>query len=308
MFENKGLKLLSLVLAVFSWYGVRKAINFEVVVTEIPLVIHVDEGWAILDRSAERVDVLFRGSREAIQALNRDHMSVEVDLRGEAHEESSQFQLDPKHVRSMGNARAVQIQPERLSLRLDKEGEKPVPVKVTIEGEPMSGYAVEKTVCSPASTVVYGPLVRLEDIDAVWTSPVDLNGRSASFKSRMSILSPSTAWVAHTKPEHVLVEVTIAKQSLTQELKDVPIRALVAPGIDASRLTFNPSKVAVVVSGPSEVISRGQLSADDAHAYVDCVGLASSASYELPVQCDVPSGLWIHKIRPSIIEVETGEL
>ena len=308
MFENKGLKLVSVVLAVLSWYGVRKAINFEAVVSEIPLVIRMDEGWAVLERSTEYVDILFRGSREAIQSLNREHMSVEVDLRGHAYEETVRMQLEPEHVHSLGDARAVQILPEQLMLELDKEGEKAVPVKVTVEGGLPSGYAVEKTACTPASTVVSGPLKRLEEMSAVRTVPVNLTGRTASFKSRMTILPPSQAWDAHIKPEHVLVDVTIVKQSVTQELKNVPVRALVPPGLDASALKFSPSKVAVVLSVPSDMISKRKLRREDIHAYVDCVGLASSASYKLPVRGESSSGLRIQKIKPSIIEVETGEL
>ena len=74
MLHNKGLKAAALVLAFVTWYAIRSVINFETVVSDIPLTIQVNPGWAILDRSAQTVDVLFRGSQEDIRYLNRDQI------------------------------------------------------------------------------------------------------------------------------------------------------------------------------------------------------------------------------------------
>lgn len=57
--HNKGTKLASLLLALICWYAIQAAISFEAVVTDVPLTVKVNEGWAVLDRSDKTVDVLF---------------------------------------------------------------------------------------------------------------------------------------------------------------------------------------------------------------------------------------------------------
>ena len=91
--HNKGLKAAALVLAFVTWYAIRSVINFETVVSDIPLTIQVNPGWAILDQSAKTVDVLFRGSQEDIRYLNRDQIKVEVDIRGKPFAEALNVKL-----------------------------------------------------------------------------------------------------------------------------------------------------------------------------------------------------------------------
>ena len=82
LLKNRGLKIAALILAVVSWYAIRGAINFESLVKDVPMVVRLNSGWAVLDRSTDVVDVLFRGSRDEVVGLNRMDMELVLDLRG----------------------------------------------------------------------------------------------------------------------------------------------------------------------------------------------------------------------------------
>jgi len=304
--NNKGPKAASLLLALIAWYAIQAVINFETLVPDVPLIVQLDPGWAILDWSAKTADVLFRGSQEDIRYLNRDQVKVELDMRGKPVKGTLTVRLNPKNVRSSGAVRPVLVKPDVVTLRLDQEGEKQVPVKADLQGVPPEGYEGERVVCTPASVAVYGPKRRLDEIDVVRTAPIDLEGRSRSFKKlKMNVLQPSETWTARMSPSNVVVEVFIAERAATKEIEDVPVTVLVPPG---SRQRFDvwPQRVKVTLRGRAELLK--ELGKDDVVAFVDCAALDTGASYDLPLRVSAGPGLTASSIEPPTAKVTAGDL
>jgi len=304
--RNKAQKLAALFLALVAWYAIQAAISFETVVTDIPLTVRLDEGWAVLESSAKTIDVVFRGSQEDTRYLSRDQVRIEIDLRGHAAKGSSTVKLDARNVYAPSAVRPILLRPSIVTLRLDQEGEKQVPVKVDLQGVLPEGYDVEKVVCNPASVVMHGPRLRLNDIELVRTMPLDLEGRSRSFKKmKLGLVQPSDAWVARLSPSNVEVEVSVVEQSSTKEVSDVPLTVLVQPG-PRPRLDVSPAKVNVVVKGRAEILRN--LQPADVQAFVDCSALPPGASYDLPVHVNVLQGLTAITVEPQTVKVTMGEL
>ncbi|HPG00466.1 MAG TPA: CdaR family protein [Kiritimatiellia bacterium] len=304
--SNKGPKAAALLLALIAWYAIQSVINFETVVPDVPLTVQLDPGWAILDWSAKTADVVFRGSQEDIRYLNKDQVKVELDIRGKPVKGSLTVRLTPKNVRSPGAVRPILVKPDQVTLRLDQEGEKQVPVKADLQGVPPEGYEVERIVCTPASVVVYGPRRRLDEIDVVRTAPIDLEGRSRSFKKlKMSLLQPSETWTARMSPSNVVVEVMIAERAATKEVEDVPVTVLVPPG---SRQRFDvwPQRIKVTLRGRAELLK--DLKKDDVVAFIDCASLDTGATYDLPVRVTAGPGLTALGIEPPTVKVTAGDL
>lgn len=303
--QNKGLKLVALLLAIVSWYSIRKATSIEKWLKDVPLKIEVDEGWAILDSTANSVDVLFRGSQQDILALSAELAEVEVNMHGKAYRADTEVQLKPKDVRALGGARAVEIRPANLVLSLDQEGEDQVPVKVNVAAEPPVGYEVEKVICTPASVTIYGPRQRIKEIGSVETAPLDLQGRVRSFELRMPVLPPSDRWVARIEPADVKVSVTLVERSSKKVFEDLRIGALISPEW-TEKVRIWPAKVKAVLSGRADLVEG--LQKEDIRAYVDCAGLKPTTSYDLPVRIDAPPGIGLSEITPPTVEVELGDL
>jgi YbbR domain-containing protein len=304
--RNRGLKAAALVLAFVTWYAIRSVINFETVVSDIPLTVQVNPGWAILDRSAQTVDILFRGSQEDIRYMNRDQIKVEVDIRGKPFAEALNVKLQPKNVQVPGAVRAAAIWPDEITLKLDQEGEKQVPVKADMQGSVPEGYEVDMITCSPASVLLQGPRQRLDEIELVRTVPIDLEGRIRSFKKlKMPVVSPGENWVGRVNPSNVAVEVAIVERSATRELQDLPVTVLVQPG-SRPLLDLWPLKVNVVLKGVVQLVQN--VNPEEVQASVDCSTLQGAASYNLPVRVHAPAGITAVSIEPPTVKVTVGNL
>ncbi|NCC50735.1 MAG: hypothetical protein EOM20_05905 [Spartobacteria bacterium] len=298
--ENKSLKLLALVLAVITWYAIQGVINFEIDLIDVPLRIELDKGWAVLDRTADEVDILFKGSQEDLLRLNRDYVEVLLDLRGDDIRGVTELTITPDMVRVPAGIRIVDIRPNRISISLDQEGAKTVPVKVEMKGTMPDGYEVEKVVCTPAAVVVKGPLQRISEIERVRTVPLVLDNRHFSFDERLALASPSEHWTAQMEPEKVKVEVTVNAHTATRLISGVDVHALIKSNYGAG-LSIAPARVDVTLKGREEALAR--LSAKELNAYVECAGLEPAARYELPVRVDVPPDVAVSSIEPSTVNV-----
>lgn len=304
--RHKGAKVVSIFLAFVSWYAIQTVINYESLISDVPLVIELDDGWAILDRSAKTVDVLFRGSQEDIRFLNPELVKALVDIRGNTTAGQQTLRLRPRNISAPGAARPILVRPDEITLRVDRESERQIPVKADLQGALPEGYEVERVVCTPATVTLVGPGQRLDEVETLRTAPIDLEGRSRTFKKlKVVVLQPSETWVARMAPGNVAVEVHIVERAATREVQEVPVRVMVDPGM-RSKVDLAPARVMLTVKARAEILRNLQV--EDVHAYVDTRGLKPGASYELPVRVSAPSGCAVVGIEPPGVKVVIAEL
>lgn len=306
MVRNKGSKLVALALAFITWYAIQTVINYETMVSDVPLKIELDDGWAILDRSAKTVDVIFRGSQEDIRFLNPDQVRAMVDLRGHTEEGYHVIRLRAKNVTAPGAARPILVRPDEVTLRLDRESEKQVSVKADLQGAPPEGFEVERVVCNPATVSLVGPRQRLDEVETLRTAPIDIEGRSRTFKRlKIAVQPPSETWVARINPENIAVEVIMVERAATREVSEIAVRALVDSGVRA-KVDVTPVRVMLIVRARTEQLKS--LQPDDLAAFVDTRGLKAGASYELPVRGVAPQGYTVVGVEPPSVKVVIAEL
>lgn len=300
--NNRGLKLVSLLLAIVAWFAIREITSFTAVVREVPVKVLLDEGWGVLDRSVDVVDVTCRGSQSDIRYLTRDQLRIEVDLRGRSIAGAQEIRLHPQAVKVPGGARAVSVDPPEITLTLDREGERIVKVRADIVGNPPEGYELAEVVCTPAEARLQGPEGRLAGVAEVKTAPIDLEGRLKSFSLSRVIQAPSELWSARVDPDRARIDVRIVERSSALDLTDIPLHLLVQPGTPPIQLDIEHTTVAMSLRGRAEALKN--LSATNLTAFVDCTGLTSGERRELPVVVSVPAGVEITRMEPSAIWVE----
>jgi YbbR domain-containing protein len=280
LLDNKRIKLLSLLMAVLSWHMIRDSISLEVVIPDIRLQIRAREGTAVLNQSAATVDVTFRGSQEDVQRLDPRRIQAVVELPDDGAAMPSEIEITPAIIRGVRGARAVAVHPTRIHVALDRQDQKRLPVKARTVGVPLFG-AVESVVCEPGSVILRGPAARLRTTEAVYTQPVDVDGRVESFSRHAAIQAPGDNWVAEMDPAEVQVKVTIVTRTGGKEWKAMPVKAVVDPG-QAVTIDIEPSAVDVVVTGRSNVLAQaetGQLC-----VFANCSGLSAPGTYTVPVR------------------------
>ena len=299
--SNRGLKLSAAVGAVVLWYAITEVTSFEANVQGVRLEVLLDPGWAVLDRSVDEVDVLFRGSPSDIRYLVRDQIRVEVDLRGQSEAGSRDVRLGPRKVRAPGGVRAISLDPSEITLSLDREGSREATVKADIVGNTPDGFEVESVVCTPAQVRLQGPAGRLAGLQEVKTAPIELEGRLRSFTLTRTIQPPSETWSARAEPDRVRVDVTIVERSSRKEVEGVRVRLVVRPDTPPINLV-SESSVKLALKGRSELLAN--MASSNLTAYVDCTTLQPGEIREVRVFVPVPAGVELVSVEPPDLRVE----
>ena len=302
--NNFGLKIVSILLAVGSWFAIRETISFEVSIPDIPLQIQTGEGWAVFQQSDRVVTAIFRGSQDDIRLMDHKQIKAVIDLRANAVAGALEVVVTPRVIQGIKGVRTVRVEPERIRISLDHETEKMVPVKGRTTGKPFAGE-VEQVVCEPAVVRLRGPAQQLQQTEWVYTDPVDVEGRIEGFTRRCRVLSPSDTWSPRIEPAEVQVGVVIAEKIGSLEWKAVPVTAIGNPEAPV-KANITPARVNVMVMGTAEVLEG--LKTVPPKAFVDCVDLDPSLTYDLPVYVYLPPGHNVSfAVDPPYVRIVLGQ-
>lgn len=297
LWQNRSRKLLALLLAFVSWYAIRGAISFENVITGVPLNIRLAPEWAVLDRSTDVVDIVFQGSRDDLFRLGRGNVDLVLDLRGKEYTGSTTVRLNASMVVAPGSARAIKIQPPEVTIKLDQQATRQLPVKIDLQGALPEGFEIESTLADPATVQVSGPRQMIETLIAVRSAPVSLEGRRQSFRERLELIQPGEMWQARLEPQRINARVTIRERSETRSFQRLVVQALVNPLFGSSAISILPVSVDVVVKGTTERLE--QLSSAAILPYVDCRELTPGGRFELPILVNTPAGIVLESTTPA---------
>ncbi len=298
---RNGLRIVSAVAAVAVWYAIRTATSNSTLVTDIPLAIQPPADWSVVDSSAKTIDVAFLGTRDDLRYLNRELIKATVDARAQQNNQSFTVVLGPANVNTFGNARIDFIRPATVTLRLDREITKQVPVKVETQNLLPDGYEIEKTVVTPAAVVLSGPAQILDGVETVSTVPVDLDGRIRSINKRRLPLVPGENFAGvKLDPTAVTLDVAIVERSISTRFPDLPILPMLAPG-RAARIDLEPDVATLTVKGRPELINA--LAAEDLRLFVDLSELDGlKTGQALPVRAVLPNGVILVRTEPASVE------
>ncbi|MFH1968816.1 MAG: CdaR family protein [Verrucomicrobiota bacterium] len=286
LLHNPGIKILALLAAVVSWLAIQETISFEVVLPDIPLEIRVEQGWAVLHQSEHTVRVTFKGSQDDIRQMDPKQIKAIVDLRTNSIVGSGEIVVTLSAIKAPRNVRPISVEPSRVQVSLDREQEKKVPVQSRAVGKPFSGE-VEALICEPAIVTLRGPAQQLQQTEWVYTESVDVEGRVEGFTKRCRVLMPSDTWTPVIEPSEVQVNVIISERTETVEWDNVPVSVIVKPQA-LWRVEVLPPRVRVVLTGSPETLA--DLQALMPKAFVECLELDPSLTYDLPVQVFLPLG------------------
>ncbi|MFA5687908.1 MAG: CdaR family protein [Kiritimatiellales bacterium] len=297
------LKLGCVALAFAVWQAIRETTSFEILVTDVPVEISAGPGRAVMDQSAETVNIRFRGAREDLRFISSDELAVFIEVPRTSDRAKQSVKLQPRFVRTTSRAQIVQFDPSEITVSIDREVERILPVKAVFEGELPAGVQLEKTECTPAAVRVRGAEQLLRNLELVRTVPVSLDGRYTSFRTAAMIADTAEFWNA--SPEYVTVDFTLVERVVTRRLENINIRVLVSSA--ESRVTrISPETATIELSGRTANVD--DLHRHDVYLYADCSELTAAGEYEMPVHAAVPAGFKTDRIEPATVKVTVKKL
>jgi YbbR domain-containing protein len=293
-FRHLGLKIVSIGLAALLWalvsgeQVVERAMRVPLEFTNVPARLE------LVGDAPTVVDVRVRGSSGALGRIAAGELVAVLDLRGAGEGRGQLFHLTNADVRSPFGVQVVQVNPSTVSMSFEPSNTRTVPIVPSYEGEPATGFVVEKVTVTPPSVEIVGPNSALDSVAEAITEPVTVKGAAASFSQMVNVGSPESS-VRLRAPVTARVEVTITPAPVEWTIPGVPVQIR-----NAGRPTLvSPKQVTVFARGPVE---RRGVRASELDASVDVSGLRPG-QWDVEVKVVPPTQLGVIRVEPPMVRV-----
>lgn len=184
-------RLLALGIAVSMWYvNTAEKVQQQGEKTVEAGVTYTTPKGLILMQRIDEVDIRLRGNNRDLRQIRPFEIDVEVDLTGQTPGAVS-IKLDSDNVLlPFEDLEVVSIDPSVVTLELDQEENKRVPIEIGFVGEPAAGAIVKGSEVVPNTALLSGPRSRLQAVVSVKTAAIDLATHASTFQRVVPLLSP----------------------------------------------------------------------------------------------------------------------
>src|SRR5262245_5237759 len=252
--ENKGLKGLSLLLAIFL-FAVSRQPNIDIRLIDLPLQFSDTmpgvEISGVVDR---QVSVQLRGPRDLIRSLTTNQISVFANVSNKEPGDRV-VQLRPADVQCPDGIEVRQIEPASIRLRLEPTKRKSVKIEPHFMGEVAPGRELYRITVDPPAIEIEGPESQIEKVTYILTESVNLHGRNSDFFTTVDLETPHTS-VRFLRQRPFKLSVEIGEKRRIRKIKNVPVLLLSqSPGYRVF-----PKTVEVELFGPESAIENPAIS------------------------------------------------
>jgi YbbR domain-containing protein len=281
-------RIASVLLAAVLWFVIAGRQTAERGVA-VPLELrNVPRDLELTGDPVNSVDVRLRASPGLIDTLDSGKVRATIDLAG-AREGETIVQLAPAQVHVPFGFRVVKITPSILTLNLEATQRKRVPVRPRLIGRPAPGFEVASVSSEPAEVQVAGPRSRVQEVESAFTEAVSVDA-VRQVVERVVNVGLEDPLLRLDAGSTVRVTAVVTEARGTRVLENMPVVARGGPA------RIDPSRVAVVVSGPEAALAA--LDAGELRAFVS-VPPDGPLPARLPLLVELPAG------RPGLAVVET---
>jgi len=298
LFDNAGLKALSLLLAVVLWFVVAGEKTAEIGL-EVPVELrNLPENLEVVGDAVNTVEVRLRATPAIVRQIERQDVSLRIDLDGlEAGEHF--FHLTEAAVRRPFGVTVVKLSPASITLQLERTLTRELPVEARVVGTPAVGYAVVEVQVEPETVLISGPRTRVAALASVYTEAISAEGAQASITKVVTIGIPDPLVRLQGDPR---VKVTVVVRAAPE------VREIERLGVEVrgGRARVEPAQVTVTVAGPQSVLAS--LARDAVRPYVDLGAKTPAGTLRVATElAPGTAGITIDGVEPPVVRVVAGE-
>ncbi len=206
IFDNLGLKVLAVVLAILLWMVVVGEQKVEMVV-DVPLSFTIPPNLFLANNPPDTLQVRLRGPKGLVSSLRAREIRP-VTLPGPLAEGENTIALREEFVQVPRGIQVVDVTPRRVRVVLEPALTRDIEVTPRLEGALPDGFVVRHVSATPARVRLVGPASELRRVTRVETLPISLSGQRATFVAQTR-LEPIGQRVHPEGIEAVTVEVEI---------------------------------------------------------------------------------------------------
>jgi YbbR domain-containing protein len=286
--RNKGLKLLSLLLALALWFAVSGEERTETSLHMALEFANLPAQMAIVGEAPTELQVRIIGPQSIVNRLSESRLTQTIDLAG-YKSGSHAFYLGPSSFSFPQGVMVIRIQPNPITIRLSNTVSLTLPIKPVLAGNLPEGYELKSIETKPEQLTVSGPEEELKDLKFLSTHPIDLSHLMESSTLRTDLDFKN---LHLTMKEQVPIQAVLAiePKTMTRTLAKVPV----VPEPNPARL--QPSQVAVTVQGSWFQVK--ELKPAEVQVQVDTRNLGPRQS-RLQVAVILPSGVSLVRVEPA---------
>jgi len=204
LFENLGLKISAVLIAVLLWLFVTSRGQSEMSL-EIPVEFKdVPVGLGIASTSAKMINVTIKGQERVMKNVRPTDVRVFIDL-SKAKKGEGSFRMSQDDVKLPYAMKVMNIEPSTLKVKLDETVTKLVTVNPVITGTPGKGFYVKAVEVEPKSIVIQGLKTEVRKIGEIRTETMDISGIGETVAQELNV----DASGANIKLEKDKVRVTV---------------------------------------------------------------------------------------------------
>ncbi len=275
LFNNIGLKAISLLLALLLWLSVAGQQTVQQKLALPVDFVNMAPETEISNDYVRRVDVVL-SSRQGTSNFEDGSLTVRIDLRGSIPGAEKSYPLTADNISGRpSGVEVVSISPTSIRLLLENTVRKSIAVVPELVGEPAEGFQVTK-VQAPRVTII-GPQSRVQEVSEAQTEPIGITGLSSTLVTNVAVDIGEVA--LRMEPVSVDIIVTIEEERREVQVRRIPIE-LVPEGVEATLMTRR-----VEILGTVPLSFSGELTVQDFQATVNVETLEPrQESYELAPQ------------------------
>jgi len=185
------LKLVSLVLALGLWLLL---VPSEKMYSEKALTIpletrNIPAGLEIVEQQAETIDITLRAPNRLLDEIGPSGLVARIDL-DRASVLQQEYPLNESMIAVPPGAEVIKINPNKVTIKLERTGEATLDVHPTMRGKAAPGFRIARTEIEPSRVRVRGPESRVRGKEAATTAPVDVSGLTESTVFEVDIILP----------------------------------------------------------------------------------------------------------------------
>ena len=256
----------------------------------------IPEGLILTNGPFTGVEVHVRGPKSIIRTLSDLKIQYSIDLSSV----NIGVNVIPIHQAQIPLPKRIsilKINPDSITVKVEKEIKKKLPVNISLTGKPAKGFVVVGSKAEPMSVILRGSEDALMQMDKVSTQPINIQGLSGSFKKEVALnLVENLKLVDSSKI--ILASVFIREQLTTKTFDNISVQG--DGGLYVYRIT--PPVITIKVKGPANMIEK-LCSSNRVQVYVDLKGLKPGV-YNKRATITLPVKTTLIDAKPEIFKVK----
>jgi YbbR domain-containing protein len=255
----------------------------------------VPKGLIVTDTPVKGMEVRVRGLKSVIRVLPRRKIHYTMDLSNVTVGVNT-IMVRKDRVPFPKGVSVLKINPSVITVKVEKEIKKNLPIHISLIGKPANGFAVVRTKAEPASVTLGGSIAILGPMDEVSTKHININGLSGSFKKKVALNLKENLRLVDSS-EIILAHVVIRERIVEKTFNNIPVIGKETPY--AYHIT--PPTITIRVKGPSNSIEK--LFEDKGiQAYINLEGL-KPGKHKKRATITLPVKITLIDAKPEIFDI-----